>query len=758
MMEENQIENVGAPGRPGLVLRPNAATPEAVQINHLRLWWARKWWILLGTLLGCAAGIFWSIWQIPEYDASTTVEMVGFNESFMGLNQFDPQAGTGAYSGTLANIQTQERILLGSSLRKRAIQRLGMETAPVGPASVDVFSIIRNRLGILSQDPTEFTQMAIRTASSTLSVHGVGLSRLLTIDCQAPSPEIAAAFANALANEYVSDNAQVRASSATRTSQWLEGQIEENKGRLEEANTKLQDFIKKEGLEFVVDQNTLADSKLKQLQQDLSALQIERVGKQSRYELATSSPVDSLPEILDDGTLRGLRDQLTALRRDRAQLTATLMPDHYKVRRIDAQIGELEQTQQREKANLVKRIQNEYEAALRREKLTTAAYSAQSHALADQASKTGQYELLKRQVEMAQQAFNALTVQYNQAALAAAVPANTVRIVDPATASGAPLRPKPLHDTLVATLFGAGLAIILCIVAEKIRLRQLSRVFASPGHLAPVLNLPELGVIPKIIPASQQGMDALNPGRLLVSGREGGVEGGDTVQAFENSSLADSFRYALTSILGRQAQHEHLTLVVTSPGPGEGKTTLAGNLAVATAQTGRSVLLIDADLRRPRLHKLFDLQINVGFADLISSEANLSSVDMMAYIQPTSTDNLYVLTVGNITSEQLGSIMFSARISKLLTRLRNNFDVILIDTPPALQFPDARLLGHLSDGVVLIVRSGMTFRTNAIAAAERFAQDGVSIIGTILNDWDAEASLDGGRGFYRYNEKYTYNS
>ena len=483
------------------------------------------------------------------------------------------------------------------------------------------------------------------------------------------------------------------------------------------------------------------------------------MAKQSRYELATSSPVDSLPEILDDGTLRGLRDQLTALRKDRAQLTATLMPDHYKVRRIDAQISELEQTQQREKTNLVKRIQNEYEAALRREKLTTAAYSAQSHALADQASKAGQYELLKRQVEMAQQAFNALTVQYNQAALAAAVPANTVRIVDPATASSAPLRPKPLHDTVMATLFGAGLAIILCIVAEKIRLRQLSRVFASPGHLAPVLNLPELGVIPKIISTSQQGMDALNPGRLLASGREGNrAEGEDTVLPLENGTLADSFRYALTSILGRQAQHEHLMLVVASPGPGEGKTTLSGNLAVATAQTGRSVLLIDADLRRPRLHKLFDLQINEGFADLISSEANLSSVDLMAYIQPTSTENLYVLTVGNITSEQLGPIMFSARISKLLTRLRNNFDVILIDTPPALQFPDARLLGHLSDGVVLIVRSGMTFRTNAIAAAERFAQDGVSIIGTILNDWDAEASPEGGRGFYRYNDKYTYNS
>jgi capsular exopolysaccharide synthesis family protein len=727
----------------------------AQKTDYAALIWRRKYWLILAALVGLAVGFGWVILQVPVYRSSTTLEIVGFNESFMGMNKLDPQAGTGSYGPNASNILTQLQVLASPSLLRKVSERVTLEQPPIPPPSGDFWGRIRNRLGLIPQEPVDFVRLAIRTAAATSAAKGAAASRIIDVSSESPSPEIAAAFVNALAQEYITQNGRFRASAAARTTQWLEGQIEEAKTRMDRADESLQDFIKQEGLAFVIDQNTLADSKLRQLQLDLSTVQSERINKQSRYELAKSSPVDSLPEILDDGTLRGLRDHLTELRKERAQLTATLMPGHIKVRRVDAQIAELEKTMQVEKGNLVRRIQNDYEAALRREKLLAGSYASQSKSLAGQAEKAVKYNQLKREVEMARQAHDLLLQQYNETAVVAAVPTNNIRIVDTAEASSMPSKPEPIKNIATSTGLVIVLSMALIVLLEMIRTKRLERIYSSPGLTTTSLNLPELGVIPafEARPVRRYRLSRAGRVQAIPSANPGGL-GTDLAAWVTPSYVTESFRQTLASLQARQADRKHSMIVVTSAGPGEGKTTLLANLAAATAETGRRVLMIDGDLRRPRLHKVFNTEIGVGISDLLQSEVPISQLDLADFIRPTSVAGVSLLSCGSAKTLSVGAMLFSLRLPQLFTRLREEFDFVLVDTAPGMQFSDARLFSRLCDGAILVVRSGLAFRESVIALVQRFAHDGTPILGTVLNDWNPDTS--GTYGPYGYDYKKAY--
>ncbi len=166
--------------------------------------------------------------------------------------------------------------------------------------------------------------------------------------------------------------------------------------------------------------------------------------------------------------------------------------------------------------------------------------------------------------------------------------------------------------------------------------------------------------------------------------------------------------------------------------------------------------MVDADLRRARLHEIFNLKPEHGFADLLQSETPVSEIKLSDFIQLTSVPGVSLLSCGNAKTISVGAMMFSMRLPALFARLREEFDLVLVDTAPALQFSDARLLARLSDGVILIVRSGVTFRESAAAVAQRFAEDGVSVLGTILNDWDPQKSASNGHYASYYKSANAY--
>jgi capsular exopolysaccharide synthesis family protein len=715
--------------------------------------------VTLLSFLGAGVGFFVFLSLPSMYRSTTTIELQGFNEGFMNLNQIDPQAGTGSYSPTQLNISTQLRIIESAALRSAVVQRLSRETAPMLPATGGWIQAMRARLGIGEDlDPLDATRRAIEVAAKNVTARSVTGTRIIAVTVSSTAPEVAASFANALAAEFIAQGTQQRTGSVQRMSQWLEGQLADTQYRLAQSEAKLQDFIRQSGAIFVGDSDTLAQSKLKQLQSELAAIQADRIAKQSRYEMVTKAPPDTLPEVLDDAALRSYQTQIANLRRERALLLTTLTPQNPKVMRVDAQIAELEKALEKERENIVTRIRNEYDAARRREQMLMSAYVSQSGAVVSQADKAAEYNLLKREVDTLRAYMNSLLQQANQASVAAALPTTSIRVIDEAQPAATPYSPDPVYATGIGLALGLGLGWGTGFLRVLLRKRREMRSFAAPGHSMQVLEVPELGVIPSAdLAARRRWALPFSGGLLPKGGNDSEADRGELAPMGQQpAALLDSFRliFASLTIMKRQG-YSPRTIMVTSGGPGEGKTTVMSNLALVMAEAHHRVILVDADLRKPRLHTLFGLDNERGFADLIDGSDPVHAAAVNQLLRPTRLPGLSVLTSGSPRDiADLHHLLYSPRVVEVLNVLRGQADMVLIDAPPMLHFFESRLLARLTDGVILVIRAGTTDRFTALECRQKLAQDNVPLLGTVLNDWDpgkfGYGSPEYHSAYYRY--------
>jgi receptor protein-tyrosine kinase len=372
-----------------------------------------------------------------------------------------------------------------------------------------------------------------------------------------------------------------------------------------------------------------------------------------------------------------------------------------------------------------------------------AAYARQMSEVQRQTEKTTHYNVLKREVDTTQRLYDAMLQKLKEAGAASALRATNARIIDPATPPSRPFSPNlPLNLAigLAAGLLG-GLGLVL--VQER------SDKVRRPGDAT--VELPELGVIPSA------RSDRAFPVRGLLRRPKPGDLALVTWKQ-DSSLLSESFRAARASILfssdlnrPRSLRFRGRILVVTSNEPMEGKTTVVTNLGVTLAETHRRVLLIDADLRRPKLHDVFDLCNDWGLSDLLSRPDALDSTPVESLARPTAVPNLFVLPSGP-GAAGISSLLHSSNLSRLLRHLRTEFDLILIDTAPLTLYSDSRVLGRQSDGVVLVVRANRTSRDDLRNAHQRLVQDGIPVLGTILNDWRIDKT--GSRAYGKYYKWY----
>ncbi|MDQ6663055.1 MAG: polysaccharide biosynthesis tyrosine autokinase, partial [Acidobacteriota bacterium] len=314
-----------------------------------------------------------------------------------------------------------------------------------------------------------------------------------------------------------------------------------------------------------------------------------------------------------------------------------------------------------------------------------------------------------------------------------------------------PYKPSIFHNAGAGLIGGLVFGIGLVVLRERA-----DRTIQSPGETAYYLNVPELGVIPAV--ASDRD-NSYRRRELAAKFTDPKDQNGDrhltdcvelVTLKRRPSMVAESFRAALASILFSESS----VIVFSSSAPSEGKTTVLSNLGVAMAETHRRVLLIDADLRKPRLHHIFDVANARGLSDLLRSEKPLDDFRPEDLIQETGVNGLSILPSGP-EAASISDLLYSARLPELLKHVRAKFDVVLIDTPPMLQMPDARILGRMADGVILIVRAGNTTRDTMLVATQRFVEDGTPVLGTILNNWNPKTrAADGYQGYYKGYQAY----
>jgi len=708
----------------------------------------RKGTLFLTAVLSALAAFWLSRFQAPIYRTRTLLEIESLNDDFLNMRHVSPTASGEGSLSTEYNIRTQAMVVQSRPVLELAIKKMDIEKRLLAGTSGGHSFPWRKTRHPIEQEAVLRHDQALLAASYGLKVHIEPNTRVLEVTFDSTDPQLAADLANSIAGALTELSLEKRWETSQYTSKWLALELDSVKAKLEKAEDVLQRYARAFDLTFIAEKDNTAEERLRHLQLELSKAQADRVAKQAEHELAASAPTDSLPKILDDPTLKDYQVELTSLRRQLAELSTSFTSEHPKVVKLQSQIAAVGAALDTKRSNIVSRIRNEFEAARRRENMLIADRAAQLEFMSKQSDKVTHYMMLRREVDSTRQLYDSMFQRVKEASLASAMRAADIHVIEPASPPARPFKPNFFLNTAVGLVSGI-CAGVMFIVARA----RSNRGIQEPGETSFYLNVPELGVIPA------SGTEHNRVQRLL------GKAGLQTLFPTEDprslelttwtitrglrrwsSVIAEAFRLTMTSILlSEQNGSPPRVISLSSANPGEGKTTVISNLAIALAQANRRVLLVDGDLAKPRLHRVFEVDNSVGLSDALAGRSPIA-------IRETKIANLFLLPSGRNADETL---FFTPHFRQLLSRLKTEFEMILIDTAPLLLVCDARLIGHQADAVILVVAQH-TARDAVMLASQRLAEDGTHLLGTILNNWDPKTSIYGDReyGAY-YTRRYT---
>jgi succinoglycan biosynthesis transport protein ExoP len=730
--------------------------------------WAAKGRVAILAAAGAAIALAVAFSQPPVYQAKVLIEVQGINENFLNHRDIDATVEAGSIE-IEPYLQTQIKILGTDTLLGSVADRLQLERTPEFQPRPGLADRVRTALHLKPTAARQDARPAVIAAmAKNLTVRLSGETHLIEVAFESHSPETAAAVANAIAQEYITRNLDKRLSATEHTGAWLRGQLTELKGNLDQAQGDLERYVVSHDLLYTGDEqkDSVAEARLRQLQTALTTAQEARITEQSHYELVANTPVDKLFDAVDSDTMRAYQARLTDLREKYAEMRAVYTPEHYKVKQIQGQINEVSDAIERERKALLNRLKGQYTASVRREKLIQGDLDSQASVVRGQSARAVEYDTLKRSVETYRKLYDSTLERVKETELAAAIRANNVQIAENAAPPMAPVRPsKPMYG---AVGMFAGLVVGLVMAMGRDRRHRPLRV---PGEIGARLGLHELGSIPSAaidLPYSVKEGKGIRA-RIRAYRRIGPAAGAESeflrdwletvTWRQRESALAESYRGVLASLMHSGAEAPRV-VAVTSAMEGEGKTTTATNLGIALAESGRKVLLIDADRRRPHLDRVFLVPNEWGLSDYLLETTPTRLIDISRLVSATEVPNLFVLPAGTDRS-CVPNLVDNARVADLLAALGQHYDTIVIDTPPMLALSDARGIGRMADGVVLVVRAERTPEQMLVAIAEKLAQDGTPVLGAVLNNWKparASKASDYQRAEYSYRASGSYRS
>jgi capsular exopolysaccharide synthesis family protein len=664
------------------------------------------------------------LWK-PVYRARTTIRLEELNDQFPNIREIFPVTGE---SPNDMYLQNELKTIQSDELASRVAARLGIQ-----PVKHESHLFAGTPVATLltrfepSHPPSSPEDLRINAVERALTVRPSLKSQVVEIFFDAPDPFMAARGANTVVSEYVAINRDARMKASQDTTEWLAGQIADLKTKLDRGNAQLQAFALSSGLLYASDDTLLTEDNARQVQEELAKAHADRADKQSRYETAISNSPEALPSAADSGLLREYEGQLAAVEGELTQLRALYTPAHYKVVDAEARATQLRAAIKQERQRIISRMRAEYEAANRFEQSLSNTFNVQTRKLTQETTDAFRYNVLKRDLESTQQLYDSLIQKAREAGVASAMHATSVRVIDIARPPAAPFSPNlPLNGAIG---FSGGLLLAVGIVLVRDR----DAYLADQESDSPLFNVRELGTIPS---AKRSQSLTRTPSALFADGRASSNVELVTWQE-PPSLLTEAFRATLASILFSPGfERQHGVLTVTSVQPLEGKTTTISNLAIALTETHGRVLLIDADLRRPRIHKIFDHCNDKGLTTVLTSEEPVAALNFDELIRETNIPGLFTLPSGPGTAS-ITPLLYSSRMAAFLARARAEFDFVLIDTPPASLFSDARILGKVSDAVIVVVHATKTSRSELNTTCLNFAKDGTHILGTVVNHWNA---------------------
>jgi len=745
--ERNKIELFELGTAPMEHSRPGPTSPveslDAEEGVDLRAYWyvlKKRRWIILSVLsVIFTIALVGTLKEKPIYRAQTMIEIEKQNPEILSVQElFQLENVSDTY------LETQYRILKSESLAKRVVGSLHLELVKeLNPAANDrpagANAIPARATAGMTLEP-HLLQAVVRNFEDRLRIQPIVRSRLVLVNFDSEDPDLAASVVNSLASNYIQASLDAHWEAMERARDWLSQQLDDLKIALEKSEDELQRYAEANALIFLESDRgsteNIANDRLRQLQDELTKAQADRYQKESVFRPVQTGDYGSFPGAADNALLQNLALRLSDLETERARLGTTFAANYPRVLQVQNQTNEVRKALASEQKRMADRIANDYGAAVRREALVQQALLAQQNQANEVAVKTVQYNILRREVDTNKQLYDALLTRLKEVGVSAGLKASPIRIVDSAVPPTVPVKPRVFLNLSLALALG-----ICCAVGIAFLQEHLDNTLKTPADVERILHLPALALIPAFasLNGHRRGVYGLpSPRKLLANGGgKGAVKASGGWYRIDEAGpqfavLREAFHSFRTSVLLSTAERPPRSLLITSARPGEGKTTISANLAISLAQLGQRVLLVDGDLRRPCIHKIFQVPPGPGLVSYLTGHQ-----DWPAVIIPTAIPGLDIIPCGPVPPNP-AELLFSERARALFREATEKYTMVVLDSPPILNVADSRVLSVLVDGVVIVVRGNVTPR-ELVQRAQAHARDaGAHVIGVVLNSIDVQ--------------------
>ena len=715
--------------------------PQEEREVNLRDYWKvirkRQWTIIAFFLIVVVTTAVGTFTMRPTYRGTTTIQInkenpqiVDFKEIF-AVNTMDRDY-----------YQTQYKLLESRSLTRRVIDHLKLSEhpqflpQPQTPFQKWKSNIMNFFSGLLTSSGKESSEndketLLINAFLNEVKIEPIRNTRLVKIHFDSHYPELSSRVSNTLAEEYIKQNLKTRFDATKQAKEWLTGQLEVLKAKVERADEVLRAFASKHDIVSLEEKENITIQRLSELNEALTKAESDRIAKEALYKQARVANYDSLPPILENTLIQELKQAHIQLDAQYMRRSETFKPEYPEMVRLKNQMETILKRLDAEMGRIIGGIKNGYESSLRRESLLRESFRRQKAKAMEMKQKAIQYNILKREADTNRDLYNGLLQRMKEAGVSATFTASNIQIVDGAELPTKPFKPNKRLNLLLAAVVGLFLGLGLAFFFE-----YLDNTIKTPEDVEQLIQLPSFGMIPEISYERRRRLDegTVYPVELVTFGHP-------------KSMLSEAYRNLRTSILLSFSEKPPKRIAISSPNPAEGKTTTVINTAIALSQTGARVLIIDSDMRKPRVHAVFGEENGVGLSNFLSGNAELKSI-----IKRSNVPNLFYIPSGPIPpnpSELLGSNLFKTMVQFL----GEKFDHIVLDSPPVLGFADAITLSVSVDGVILVVLGGKTPRETLQRAKEVLHQVNAKILGVVINQVDISRS-DYAYYYYRYHYYY----
>ena len=707
---------------------PTIPTQDSLLREYLRVLIKNKWVVIGSLLLVLGVVTISTLRSTPIYEAVGSIAInkmdpVTFNlkDSSSSVDYYDP-----------TDLDTEVRILKSDLLALQVIRQLNLDKQPEfeakGKTSPSSLELTTDAM----QPDSARTSAVLATFKGNLQVALVPNTRIIEVRYRSPDKNIAARVVNTLANTYVEQNFKTRFESTMQASDWLSKQLVDLQIKVETSQEKLVKYQKEHEILGIDEKQNITTAKLDELNRELTSAESVRMEKESIYHLVQTGDSDSIAAAANvDGASRGssansallekLREQQADLKIQVAQLSTQFGPSYPKLAQLNSQLKEVDAEIQTEIRKVAARLRGDYLAAVQRESMLRTALEQQKQEANKLNESAIEYSLLKRDVDANRTLSEGLLERLKEAGVTAGLRSNNFRIVDVARVPTSPSGPNLLKNLGFALALGLSTGIGLAFLLES-----MDNTVRTPEQAQTISALPSLGMIP-LGSRSTREMGA-NQKLALASSKEA-VE--LVTQSRPRSQMAESYRALRTSLLLTFAGGPPTVILITSALPEEGKTTTSVNSAIVLAQKGTRVLLIDADLRRPSIHKTLGMGPKIGLSNVLTGAATLQQ----AIIPSTILPELFILPAGTPPPNP-AELLASAKMKNVLAELRKQYDHIVIDSPPTLSVTDAVVISTDADAVVLVIRSGHTTKPALRRARDILLQVNARVCGVLVNAVD----------------------